>query len=136
MMIMNRDEKYAYWLDSAEYDLKTADAMLKSKRWVYVVFMCQQAIEKLLKGLYILYINDEVPRMHTLSRIIDKYSDLLPETVSKDQYDLFDRLTAFYISGRYPEYKDKISQSVSSDEAKELFEKSKEVFLWLLTMRT
>jgi HEPN domain-containing protein len=25
-------------------------------RWLYVVFMCQQAIEKLCKGLYLLYI--------------------------------------------------------------------------------
>jgi HEPN domain-containing protein len=53
---MNSQEKYEYWLDIANYDLETASAMLAGSRWLYVVFMCQQAIEKLVKGLYILYI--------------------------------------------------------------------------------
>ena len=29
-----------YWLKIANYDLKTAEAMLKSKRYLYVGFMC------------------------------------------------------------------------------------------------
>ncbi len=29
------------WIQIAEYDLETAKAMLKSKRYLYVVFMCQ-----------------------------------------------------------------------------------------------
>jgi HEPN domain-containing protein len=44
--------KFAYWLDVAEYDLKTADAMMNSSRFLYVAFMCQQSLEKLAKGLY------------------------------------------------------------------------------------
>jgi hypothetical protein len=31
---MDKQEKYAYWLDSAEYDMKTAEAMFDSGRWV------------------------------------------------------------------------------------------------------
>jgi HEPN domain-containing protein len=58
---MDAQEKYEYWLDTAEYDLATAEAMLKAGRWLYVVFTCQQAIEKLSKGLYTLYIDDNVP---------------------------------------------------------------------------
>ena len=61
---MNQEEKYTYWLDAAEYDLQSAEAMYASGRWVYVVFMCQQAIEKLLKDLYVLYLDDNVPRIH------------------------------------------------------------------------
>ncbi len=47
---MDTHEKFEYWLDNAKYDLETAEAMLISKRWLYVVFMCQQAIENWLKG--------------------------------------------------------------------------------------
>lgn len=35
----------AYWLDLADYDLETAEAMHKTKRWLYVAFMCHQVIE-------------------------------------------------------------------------------------------
>ena len=41
-----------YWLKIANYDLKTAEAMLKSKRYLYVGFMCNQSIKKILKGIY------------------------------------------------------------------------------------
>lgn len=47
---MNNVEKYDYWEEIATYDLETAEAMLASGRYLYVVFMCQQAIEKLMKG--------------------------------------------------------------------------------------
>ena len=47
---MNNEEKYKYWLDIAEYDLETARAMYISGRYLYVAFMCQQAVEKNSKG--------------------------------------------------------------------------------------
>ena len=43
---MDVNERYSYWEDIAEYDFETANAMLNSGRYLYVVFMCQQAIEK------------------------------------------------------------------------------------------
>ncbi len=52
---MDNREKYVHWRDIAVYDLETADAMLVSGRYLYVVFMCQQAAEKLVKGLYVLH---------------------------------------------------------------------------------
>ena len=132
---MDAEERFEFWLDSAEYDLESAEAMFETGRWVYVVFMCQQAIEKLLKGLYILYSEDEPPRTHKLSRLIDFYSEKLPEDIDEDRYALFDRLSAFYISGRYTEYKDKMSQSADIEEAKDLLDKTKETFAWLLTLK-
>ncbi len=41
------------WLLLAEYDLATAQAMLQAKRLLYVGFMCQQAVEKILKACYV-----------------------------------------------------------------------------------
>jgi len=37
---MTSEEKYEYWLDLANYDLKSANAMYSKGRWLYVVFMC------------------------------------------------------------------------------------------------
>lgn len=45
---MDKQEKIQYWLDISDYDLETARAMLFSERYLYVVFMCQQAMEKII----------------------------------------------------------------------------------------
>ena len=76
---MDLQEKFEYWFDIAHYDLETAEVMFNTGRWLYVVFMCQQAIEKLCKGLYLLFIDGE-------KRL------------------LFAKLSAFYLNNRYPEY--------------------------------
>jgi HEPN domain-containing protein len=72
--LLNPNEKYAYWEDIAEYDLKTAEAMYQSGRYLYVVFMCQQAIEKLVKGLYVFKLNEEPPRTHNILTFSTKYT--------------------------------------------------------------
>ena len=33
---MTQEEKVRYWLDIADYDIDTAEAMYKTKRWLYV----------------------------------------------------------------------------------------------------
>lgn len=43
-------DKVTYWLDIADYDIDTAEAMYTTERWLYVAFMCHQAIEKTLKA--------------------------------------------------------------------------------------
>ena len=44
------DASVSYWVDIAEYDLKTAEAMLATERYLYVGFMCRQTIERFLKA--------------------------------------------------------------------------------------
>mgnify|MGYP000914512626 FL=1 len=91
---MKKEEKFLYWLDIAEYDLKTAEAMLNSGRFVYVVFMCQQSLEKLAKGLYNYYIDDNVPRVHNISFVLSKVIDELKIEVEETTFQLFDKLAA------------------------------------------
>ena len=40
---MTTEEKVNYWVELSDYDLETADAMLQTKRYLYVGFMCHQA---------------------------------------------------------------------------------------------
>ncbi|MDN5276657.1 MAG: hypothetical protein PWR01_622 [Clostridiales bacterium] len=128
---MNKEEKYLYWLDAAEYDITTADSMFIAGRYLYVVFMCQQALEKLSKGLYVYYLDDNVPHVHNISYILTKVTDHLAINVNDDILALLDRLSAYYLQGRYPSYKEKISQLVNKKEAKYLLNASKEVFKWM-----
>jgi HEPN domain-containing protein len=132
---MDSQEKFEYWLDVAQYDLESARYNFNTGRWVYVALMCQQAIEKLIKGLYIIYNNDNVPRIHNIGLLIKKFETKLNKEISKELYLFFDELTLYYITRRYPDYKKKISLSVDKNKAQSILTRSEEVFKWLLTLK-
>jgi len=66
---MTREEKVRYWLDIADYDIDTAEAMHQTGRWLYVAFMCHQAIEKTLKAYWCGTQPDEPPYTHNHKRL-------------------------------------------------------------------
>jgi len=132
---MNTPEKFKYWLEIAEYDIETADALFEKGRWLYVVFMCQQAIEKLVKGLYVLYVDDNVPRIHNITALVKRFEDKLPIKVTADKFDLFDTLTKYYLSNRYPDYISKLGAQIQKPEASIILLQAKETFSWLLTLK-
>ena len=134
-IIMDLQEKFEYWLDIAQYDLGTAEAMITAGRWLYVIFMCQQAIEKLCKGLYLFFVDENIPRIHDINLLATKFSEKIPVTIDDDKRLLFAKLSAFYLNNRYPEYKQRLSSSLNKEEAQNIFEKTKEVFSWLLTLK-
>ncbi len=134
-MNIDAQEKYGHWLKYAQYDLDTSDAMYSTGRWLYVAFMCQQAVEKLVKGLYTIYVSDEVPRVHNISSVLIRFADKLPGSVTDERYRFFDTLTSFYMNNRYPEYKEEMSMGLDEARAKALITQTKEVFAWLQTMR-
>ena len=35
------NDKVTYWIEMSDYDFDTAKAMLETKRYLYVAFMCQ-----------------------------------------------------------------------------------------------
>jgi len=133
--MLSVEEKFEYWQDIAQYDLETAEAMYTTGRWLYTVFMCQQAIEKICKGLYLLFINDNVPYIHDINLLITRFEDKLPTPIDEEKRLLFAKLSAFYLKNRYPKYKELLSKSLSKEEAQDVLEKSKEAFTWLLTLK-
>ena len=54
------------WAEQSQYDLDTARAMLASGRYLYVLFCCQQAVEKALKALIVRRTGELPPRLHNL----------------------------------------------------------------------
>ena len=82
--------KISYWIELSDYDLETADAMLKSKRYLYVGFMCHQTIEKIFKA-YFSKLNPETPPFsHSLSFLAKKGK--FYEFFSEDQKDFIDQM--------------------------------------------
>lgn len=86
------------WIQRAEYDLETARAMLNSGRYFYVIFCCQQAVEKALKAVIISKTGHLAPRIHNLPRL-GELAEVQPD---QSRLDLMARLSAFYFQSRYP----------------------------------
>ena len=49
---MSREDIAAKWLEQVEEDISAAECMYNGGHWLYVGFMCHQAVEKVLKALW------------------------------------------------------------------------------------
>lgn len=136
---MDFNDKYLHWEDIAQYDLETAKAMFNSGRYLYVMFMCQQAIEKLVKGLYVLHKQEEPPRTHNISLVFNRIFQEINESFfleeKKKTIPFFEQLFAYYISERYPSYKERLSSIIDQEEASKVLIKTEEVFMWLVSLK-
>ena len=128
---MDKKEKFEKWLEIAEYDLETAKAMLDSNRYIYVAFMCQQALEKLVKGIYVYTFDKEAKYTHNINLLLEDMESINNLEEYKDYETLFSDLTSYYIVGRYDAYKQEISKELNKDSTTELYDKAKEAFSWL-----
>ncbi|HEQ60679.1 MAG TPA: HEPN domain-containing protein, partial [Firmicutes bacterium] len=83
----------AKWMEQARYDLDTARAMLASERYLYVLFCCQQAVEKAMKAIILLRTGQFPPRLHNLLRLAE-VADL---SMEGERQDFLGELSAYYI---------------------------------------
>ena len=113
------------WKSKAAYDLETAKAMLKARRFVYVLFCCQQAVEKHLKGMIAERQKTCPPRIHHLVRLAE-----LTEIGVDDRQQAFLReLSSYYIQTRYPD--EIAAMDVSRETAQEILSQTEEFITWL-----
>ena len=126
---MNVNEKVQYWLEIAEYDLKTTKVMLDGKRFLYVGFMCHQVIEKMLKAYYTFRLEEVPPFIHNLT-ILAKRSNIYDE-MSDSQQDFIIFLEPLNIKARYPSYKDKLFKTLTEKKCEQILKKTEDLFLWI-----
>lgn len=122
-------DKIPIWLEISKDDIETAEACFEKKRYLWMMVTCQQAIEKLLKALYIKKIQVTPPKVHDLVLLAEK-TEILNEC-SDETLKLFDILTEYYFGTRYPDKRKKLSKECSYDFAKNILNETKEVLLWL-----
>jgi HEPN domain-containing protein len=93
------DKSIENWLRSSDYDWKTASALYKSGRYLYVIFMCHLSVEKALKALVNLRTGQIPPKIHDL-RVLARLTGMnIPEEYGM----LISRLNEVSIPTRYPE---------------------------------
>lgn len=126
---MNVDESINYWKDISSYDLVTAKAMIKTGRYLYVGFMCHQAIEKILKGFYVFKRKEIPPYVHNLMKIAN-LSGLYTQ-FSEEQKNLIDYLEPLNIEARYPGYKEALLKELTKKKCKEILINTQRLYKWI-----
>ncbi len=121
------EHDFKQWILLSDYDFETARAMLKSKRYLYVLFCCQQSLEKRLKGMVSKVTGNFPPRTHDLMRLTTLAEIVLDQT----RETFLRRLTNYYIGTRYPEEVTELAKEVDGPLAKEYFDRTKEAIKWL-----
>ncbi len=124
-------DKIKYWLELSDYDLETAIAMLKSKRYLYVGFMCHQTIEKIFKAYYTKLLSDVPPISHSLSYLAKKGS--FYELFSEEQKSFIDQIEPLKIEARYPSDKERLLKSLTYNKCEEIIEKTSHLQQWIKT---
>lgn len=123
------NDKIKYWVDLSDYDLETSYAMLSSKRFLYVGFMCHQTIEKIIKAYYIHNCKETAPFSHSLSFIAKKTN--LYDQFNENQKDFIDQLEPLNIETRYPSYKERLLESLTQSKCEELIDSTKKLQEWI-----
>ena len=122
------DKIVGHWVERAKYDLETAKAMLDTARYLYVAYMCQQAVEKLLKGIMAYQGKENMP-VHNLIRLSELAE--IKDNLNSQQFKFLAELTPYCIEARYGDYKESLSEIINKKKAKEVYQKTQEIFRWL-----
>jgi len=116
-----------YWVDLSRYDIETAKAMLVSGRYLYVLFTCQQSIEKMLKALVVQNTGSFPPKIHDLVKLVN----IAKIDIETEQKEFLAKLNYYYLETRYPRELTEISKQIKKASALEFYNNTKKILKWL-----
>lgn len=115
------------WIDSAEYDLETSRHMLKTGRYLYVVFMCHLALEKMLKA-HVARVTGTLPaKSHDLIYLVKKADLKLPQAY----IEFVGQINNASVPTRYPEDLQQALADYPEPIARDYLQRTEEVLRWL-----
>jgi HEPN domain-containing protein len=114
------DDLTRKWAEQAQYDLDTAEAMFQAGRHVYVLFCCQQAVEKALKAVIVKKTGEMPPRIHNLLRL----AEAAEIESDEEQIHFLTKLSGYYIQSRYPEEIRAAGATINQELAREILSKA------------
>lgn len=121
-------EETQLWLRQAQADLRNAEKNIGVGAFDVAAFLCQQAVEKLLRAMHIHLKGEEPPRTHT---IVDLGKAVAVPRVVESHLRV---LTPDYLAARYPDAANAVPAELYDEEmAGERLRRAKEVFQWAQT---
>ncbi len=122
------DKIVAHWVERSQYDLDTAKIMLDTGRYLYVAYMCQQAVEKILKALIAQLGKENFP-IHNLNRLAEIAT--ISNELTSEQFNFLAELTPYHIEARYGDYEDRLSEIINEKKAEQVYKKTREIHKWI-----
>ena len=123
----NTKDSINNWIKSSNYDIRTAEHMLKTRRYIYVLFMCHLSAEKLLKALYEAVSKKIPPKTHNLVYLSKSIGLEIPE----NHLGTLESLNDLSIVTRYPEDMDALIKSFKKERVEEYLRRTKALLRWL-----
>lgn len=115
------------WIDSAQYDLETAEHLFATGKYIYTVFMCHLALEKMLKAKIEEITKKNPPRTHDLQYLI-ALAGLSPE---QEAAKFIAEISNLSIVTRYPADFQEMLKDFSKVRTEFILLKSKEIIEWI-----
>ena len=115
------------WLDSAVYDLETAEHMFRTGTYIYTVFMCHLALEKALKAKFEEVTGKTAPKTHDLEYLL-KLAGLSPDEAAER---FMTEISNLSVVTRYPQDFGKMFAAFSRERAEALLSRTRETFQWI-----
>lgn len=117
----------ANWIALTEYDIETARHMLDTGRYLYVVFLCHLALEKILKA-HVAEVTQTFPiKTHDLIYLVKKCELELPEAY----LDFIGKTNTASIPTRYPDDLQRSLKEYPKSVAKDYLSQTQGIIQWL-----
>ncbi|RJO60698.1 MAG: HEPN domain-containing protein [Dehalococcoidia bacterium] len=125
---MTLGERVDEWLCIANEDLEVAEMCLSAGKNLHCAFLCQQAVEKILKAC--IAANDETPLpIHNLPGLASDAG--LWELLTVEQKLFLRATTTYAIETRYPGRKKSLVEQCTKEEVGKILASTKEMVVWL-----
>lgn len=118
------------WLAQVDEDISTAECLYQGGHWLYIGFLCHQAIEKLIKAYWFAMREDEPIYLHNHFRLLEGCG--LKSELTEEQRRFLEIMAPMYIAGRYPEYKSQVARMLNDKGSAYIIEQTKQFKQWIL----
>lgn len=109
---MSKEDHIAFWLKSSEDDEITMRSLFNDGRYTHSLFFGHLYLEKVCKALWIKNNNGNTPPfIHSLVKLLGSNDTGL----SEDDMLFLDNLNEYQISGRYPDYTNKLKKQTTKE---------------------
>ena len=115
------------WLAQVDYDVATAEQMLRTGRYLYVIFMSHMATEKVLKALVTEETQKLPPRTHNLIDLAQRAQLIL----SQEQQEFLGKINNASVVIRYPADLSEMVSEYPEPIARDYLKKTKELIAWV-----
>ena len=114
----------AYWVNIASDDWKRKELLFNANDYVYCLYLAHQTLEKLAKANWVKYHEENIPpKVHNIVWLLEESGIDLGENIMK----FLEKFNKFQLSGRYPDYTNKIYKMCTKEYTCDQLEKIEEV---------